>query len=721
MARLVTKFKYLKPNRKQRTGGYAKYIATREGAEKIDESFRFSPATVNQVKLIQKLVKDFPDTKEMHEYRDYLAKPNAGNATDFISRAIEDNIGAAAGRKTYTDYIATRPRAERMGSHGLFTDDGVEVKLEAVSEELDRYNGNVWTVILSLRREDAERLGFGEGKRWRELLRSETPEIAENFKIPMENLQWYAAFHNESHHPHVHLIVYSKLENEGYLTEKGVQNLRSVFARDIFAQDLVSVYEKQTQHRDDLKKESGERLAEIAARINEKGFDDPALEEKLVRLAGKLSNTKGKKVYGYLKEDVKALVRSVVDDIGKDERIAELYDLWYERREEVIRTYTETLPPRVPLSENVEFKSVRNAVIRAAMDIVRGTMPDTEQLNEEIHAAELADKEVEKKYLPNFKTTWQLYFWAKDLLDYENDGYSPHKAAWLLEACAKRGNTVAKYRLGKMYLKGDEIEKDISAALQCLSQAAEDGNEFAEYLLGKTYLKGEDVELDTAKAETYLRRAAGRGNKYAAYTLGKALLDGDILEQDIFAAIRYLKQAADVGFKPAQYVLGKLYYKGEGAEQDLKKALEYLAKAADEYPNAAYLAGKICLTEEEKDIEKALRYFQIAAAGGNDYAEYQLGRLYFFGKDVPRDEETGMAYLKASAAHGNEYAEKLLESIRENRNYFAAVAAARLFQSVLRLFINWPEDENRSRLDRTDKKLRRKIDEKKQAQGLKQE
>ena len=545
MARLVTKFKYLKPNRKQRAGGYAKYIATREDAEKIDESFRFAPATVNQVKLIQKLVKDFPDTKEMHEYRDYLAKPNAGNATDFISRAIEDNIGAAAGRKTYADYIATRPRAERMGSHGLFTDDGVEVKLDEVSEELNRYNGNVWTVILSLRREDAERLGFGEGKRWRELLRSETPEIAENFKIPMENLQWYAAFHNESHHPHVHLIVYSKLENEGYLTEKGVQNLRSVFARDIFAQNLVSVYEKQTQHRDDLKKESGERLAEIAARINEKGFDDPVLEEKLVRLAGKLSKTKGKKVYGYLKEDVKALVRSVVDDIGKDERIAELYDMWYERREEVIRTYTETLPPRVPLSENREFKSVRNAVICAAMDIVRGTMPDTEQLNGEIQAAEPADKEVEKKYLPNFKTTWQLYFWAKDLLDYENDGYSPHKAAWLLEACAKRGNTVAKYRLGKMYLKGDEIEKDIATALQWLSQAAEDGNEFAEYLLGKTYLKGEDVELDTAKAETYLRRAAGRGNKYAAYTLGKALLGGDVLKQDISAAIRYLKAHAD--------------------------------------------------------------------------------------------------------------------------------------------------------------------------------
>lgn len=136
MARLVTKLKYLKPNRKQSKGGYAKYIATREGVEKIDESFRLSPATVNQVRLIQKLVKDFPDTKDMHEYRDYLAKSNAGNATDFISRAIEDNIHAAAGRKTYADYIATRPRAERIGTHGLFTDDGVEVKLDTIPADV---------------------------------------------------------------------------------------------------------------------------------------------------------------------------------------------------------------------------------------------------------------------------------------------------------------------------------------------------------------------------------------------------------------------------------------------------------------------------------------------------------------------------------------------------------------------------------------------------------
>lgn len=719
MARLVTKFKYLKPNRKQRAGGYVKYIATREGVEKIDESFRLSLATVNQVNLIQKLVKDFPDTKDMHEYRDYLAKPTVGNATDFISRAIEDNIQAAAGRKTYADYIATRPRAERVGTHGLFTDDGVEVKLDEVSEELDAHNGNVWTVIISLRREDAERLGFGEGKRWRDFLRSERQELAENFKIPPDNLQWYAAFHNESHHPHVHLIVYSEIENEGYLTKKGVENLRSVFARDIFAQDLVSVYERQTEHRDELKKISTERIAEIIQSLKEETENHSELEEKLLRLADRLSKTKGKKVYGYLKADVKALVRSVVDELERDERIAELYALWYERREEVIRTYTETLPLRVPLSENDSFKSVRNAVIQAAMGVVRSTMSGIEVLKDSISVEEPTYMELEKKYRADYKTTWELYFWAKDLLDYDNENYSPHKAAWLLEACAKRGNTVAKYRLGKMYLVGDAVEKDSLAAIRWLTEAAEENNEYAEYLLGKTYLKGEDIEQDIVKAEEYLRRSAGRGNKYAAYTLGKARLDGDVLPQNIPDAVRYLKQATEKDFMPARYVLGKLYYNGELVEQGLKEALRYLETAAEENPNAAYLAGKICLTEGEKNIEKALRFFRNAAADGNSYAEFQLGKLYLFETEI-RDETQAVWWLKLSVGHGNVYAQKLLQHMSDERRFYAAANSVWLLGHIAKILQSNIEGKYCG-LSRIDKKQHREIMQKKQAQGLKQE
>lgn len=238
MAKLVTKFKYLKPNRKVSAGGYAKYIATREGVEKIDSSQKFASATEKQKNLIEKIIKDFPDSKDMFEYADYLKKQNQGLASDFISRVMEDYAYEISGRKAYADYIATRPRVERFGSHGLFTDDGVQVQLSKVTEELDKHKGNIWTAIISIRREDAQRLGFNTGARWRDMLRTQTEAFAKNLKIPMENLRWYVAFHNESHHPHVHLIAYSTVENEGYLTQRElkicVHRLLKIFFSKIY-------------------------------------------------------------------------------------------------------------------------------------------------------------------------------------------------------------------------------------------------------------------------------------------------------------------------------------------------------------------------------------------------------------------------------------------------------------------------------------------------------
>ena len=198
MARLITKFKYMKPRKQQgktsrQPGGYAKYIATREGVEKIDDSKRNAPATTSQQQLIRKILKDFPDSKNMHEYCDYLKSPTVANASEFIDRALEDNSHEAAGRDGYAKYIALRPRAEKTETHGLFTDDGVEVNLSQVAEEMNAHEGNIWTIIISLRREDAERLGFNMGERWRSMLRSQTANLSENFKIPMKNLRWYAA------------------------------------------------------------------------------------------------------------------------------------------------------------------------------------------------------------------------------------------------------------------------------------------------------------------------------------------------------------------------------------------------------------------------------------------------------------------------------------------------------------------------------------------------
>ena len=369
MAKLVTKFKYLKPNRKVSAGGYAKYIATREGVEKIDATKKFAPATAKQKNLIEKILKDFPDSKDMFEYADYLEKRNFGSAFDFISRVMEDYAYEISGRKAYADYIATRPRAERFGSHGLFTDDGVQVQLSKVTEELDRHKGNIWTAIISIRREDAERLGFNTGARWRDMLRTQTEALAKNLKIPMENLRWYAAFHNESHHPHVHLIAYSTVENEGYLTQKGVENLRSSFAKDIFQQDLLCIYEKQTEHRDKLRAEARDIVDDLVSKINPEIYISASIQHKLLELADRLSQTKGKKVYGYLKLDVKAIVDSIVDELASDDRIKKLYDLWYEQKENTIRTYTDEIPDRIPLVNNKKFKSIKNAVIKEALKL----------------------------------------------------------------------------------------------------------------------------------------------------------------------------------------------------------------------------------------------------------------------------------------------------------------------------------------------------------------
>lgn len=369
MARLVTKFKYLKPNRKVSAGGYAKYIATREGVEKIDDTKKFAPATEKQKNLIEKILKDFPDSKDMFEYVDYLEKQNQGSASDFISRVMEDYAYEILGRKAYADYIATRPRAEKFGSHGLFTDDGVQVQLSKVTEELDKHKGNIWTAIISIRKEDAERLGFNTGARWRDMLRTQTEALAKNLKIPMENLRWYAAFHNESHHPHVHLIAYSTVENEGYLTQKGVENLRSSFAKDIFQQDLLCIYEMQTEHRDKLRAEACDIVEDLVSKINSEIYISASIQNKLLELADRLSKTKGKKVYGYLKPDVKALVDSIVEELASDDRIKKLYDLWYEQKENTIRTYTDEMPQRIPLVDNKEFKSIKNAIIKEALKL----------------------------------------------------------------------------------------------------------------------------------------------------------------------------------------------------------------------------------------------------------------------------------------------------------------------------------------------------------------
>lgn len=381
---------YIKPNAKTNIGNYVSYIATREGVEKTENSKKHLPSTSVQEKIIGKLLKDFPDSKDLYEYEDYIKSPTRGNADELILRIAETHAELFNDREKYVSYIAQRPRVEKLSSHGLFTDDGVPIILSDVQKEVAESKSNIWTHIISLKREDAERLGYNNANAWMNLIRSQRNMIAENMKIAPENFKWYAAFHNEGHHPHIHMIAYSTKPNDAYLTEKGIENIKSNLANVIFRQDLISIYQKQTEHRDTLRAEARDIVADIVAKVNSETYISDSIQQKLLQLAEKLSKTEGKKVYGYLKADVKALVDSIVEELASDDRIKKLYDLWYEQKENTIRTYTDELPERIPLVDNKEFKSIKNAVIKEALklNLSEDVAEESKYTNEENTSAE---------------------------------------------------------------------------------------------------------------------------------------------------------------------------------------------------------------------------------------------------------------------------------------------------------------------------------------------
>ena len=256
MARLILKSPYLKPGDKKSPGGYLKYIATREGVEMAEDTSRHLPATAEQQKQITRLLKKYPDSKDSHEYRDYADNSTRGNADAFINSVLE-LYGDAPQKDVYLKYIDERP-----GSNGLFTDEGVPIVLSQVQDEMNNHPGNIWTHIISLRREDAERLGYNTPDAWMHLLRSQRNQIAQQMKISPENFRWYAAFHNSGNHPHVHMMAYSVDPNEAYLSTKGIETIKANLAQEIFRQDLLQIYQKQTDLRDELRQESRERIVQ---------------------------------------------------------------------------------------------------------------------------------------------------------------------------------------------------------------------------------------------------------------------------------------------------------------------------------------------------------------------------------------------------------------------------------------------------------------------------
>lgn len=487
MPRIIFKCRYIK-NAAVHLENLVEYVATREGVEMVSQDKRTMPITEKQEKLMADILAQLPDTADLFEYEDYLKQTTAENASEFITAALDQNLDRLSHRQVYANYIATRPRAEKVGTHGLFSDEDAPLVLSRVAEEVGGHSGNVWTPIISLRREDAARLGYDNAASWMALLRKQRNMLAEQMKIDPENLRWYAAFHNEGHHPHCHMLVYSVNSREGYVTKSAIDKMRSGLAKEIFQQDLIQIYSEQTTQRNELADKSREALREIIGRMSEGVCESETIEALLTHLAERLKHTSGKKQYGYLKAPFKAIVDQIVDEMAKDERVAEAYAKWHELRNEVLRTYTDKPPDPLPLSRQKEFKSIKNMVISEAMSI--GGHLFTLEGDED--AEQLSDVGQEM---------------------------NAEKYEELLTKAAEPNNSFAQYRLGKRYLLGEGLPKDAETAVEWFTASAEQGNQYAQYALGKLFLIGEDVPRDHEASVRWFTLSVEQGNVYARYFL----------------------------------------------------------------------------------------------------------------------------------------------------------------------------------------------------------
>ena len=536
---------YLKPGGKKSPGGYLRYIATRDGVEMAEDTSRHLSATAEQQKQLDKLLKKYPGSKDSYEYQDYVGNPTRGNADALIDNILELHDDAPR-RDIYLKYISERPGVEKIGANCLFTDEGVPIVLSQVQDEMNNYRGNIWTHIISLRREDAERLGYNTPDAWMHLLRSQRNMIAQQMKIAPENFRWFAAFHNCGHHPHVHMMAYSADPNEAYLTPKGIEQIKSHLAREIFQQDLLQIYQRQTDFRDELRHQSRNRLDEIVSEINAGNFSDPVMEQMLQQLSKKLSQAKGKKQYGYLKPEVKKLVDEIVVHLSGEEHIKELYDHWYDLREDVLRTYTDTFPERTPLEQNKVFKSIRNAVVQHALQIE--VPPEDAHRFDPPPLSEAASPRVDSSEALSEEYQQAI----KVLLDPEVKSHKKADAYRIIKQAANSGDTAAMVDAGNLNLYGIGRDKNKNLAEKYFNDAAIRGSVDAVYGMGKLY-----IDVNIQKAIGFFELAAAQGNTYAEYQLGKIYCFGLGIPRDLDKGMEWLRVSADHG---NQYAASLLQY-----------------------------------------------------------------------------------------------------------------------------------------------------------------
>ena len=568
MAKLVQKSGYIKSGK---AGRYMKYIATREGVEKLAGN---GSVTKGQRELIQKLLHDFPDAEELFEYEDYRKTSTLGTASAFITMALDANLHEIDSESGYMQYIATRPRVQKRGAHGLFS-SATAVDLTAAMSELEAHEGNVWTIIYSLRREDAARLRYDSAEAWRSLLMMHQVDLANAMKISTDNFRWYAAFHDEGHHPHIHMMVWSDDPKEGFLTKDGIASMRSKLTNTIFRDEMNQIYVRKDIAYKELTEAAQEAMRELIREMEHHICDNPVIEENMQRLVQALETTTGKKQYGYLKKPLKLLVDCIVDELAKLPEVAECYEVWNQIREELNECYGNSVPwERLPLSQRKEFRKIKNDIIREAENIRLGllTFEDAKMRD---------DPEPEKPH--NEHQSYRVYEQAQHyraakavLQDIYALDEEHAEAVKELEQLWSEGYTVAAHQLGKFYRDDLSTLRDHAKAEMWFRLSAEAGNDFSEYALGKFLLNQEHTE----EAMQWLGKAADHGNQFARYRLGKIYLTGESVPKDVEKALGYLTASAEQGNQFAQYTLGKLYLLGHDVKQDHEQAKEWLTRSA---------------------------------------------------------------------------------------------------------------------------------------------
>ena len=470
----------------------------------------------------------------------------------------------------YLEYIAERPR-----SHGLFSADGA-ADLEQTMEEINAHAGPVWTFIYSLKREDAARLGYENGESWRRLLLAHQAELAAAMKIPPSSFHWCAAFHDEKHHPHIHMMAWSADPKQGYLTEKGIEQMRSKLSNAIFQDELLSLYQEKDLSYQEVRDAAMEAMGRLVREMKSGLCDSPIIASQMETLAEILSEVKGKKVYGYLKKPVKAQVDAIVDELARLPEVAECYEHWNRLRDELERYYKDTPREHKPLSQQQEFKAIKNMVIREADNLQLGVFTfEDAQMKDEVD-------EDQDAVLRAWSSRWEMaeaYQNAKEILSvYENTEEEKAEQVQVLKKLWDAGFSVAAHQLGKCWRDGMGVLPDDEQAELWFRRAAEAGHDFSQYALGKLLQSQKRME----EAVSWYEKAAAQGNSYAAYRLGKLYLDGTDVPKNVDKAVEYLTNAAREGNQYAQYTLGKLYLTGEDVARDQEQAYRWFWESASQ-------------------------------------------------------------------------------------------------------------------------------------------